>query len=74
MKNKVLSDLKATQRQVAEQKALFDSLLKTWGRVSAAEVDRILDEREPAEPEADLTPELISKLKKRIAECRRKEE
>jgi len=50
----------------AEQKVSFDSLLKTWGRIQASEADRILDERETAEPEADLTPELIGSLKKRL--------
>ena len=55
------------KEDAVEQKASFDDLLKQWGRVSVSEADRILEEREPAEPEADLTPELIRSLKERIA-------
>lgn len=50
----------------AAQKASFDDLLKKWGKVPASEADRILEERENAEPDADLTPELISNLQKRL--------
>jgi hypothetical protein len=52
------------------QKASFDDFLKKWGKISASEADRILEERENAEPEVDLTPELISKLQKRLNSSR----
>ncbi|CAK8725148.1 hypothetical protein GMJAKD_15730 [Candidatus Electrothrix aarhusensis] len=55
---------------VAKQKASFDALLKQWGRISASEADRILEERDPAEPEEDLTPELIRSLKEQFAQSR----
>lgn len=58
------------KENAAEQKTSFDSLLKQRGRISASEADRILEEREPAEPEEDLTPELIRRLKKQIAQSR----
>jgi hypothetical protein len=57
-----------SEDDAAEQKVSFDHLLNSWGSVSTAEADRILDERETVEPEADLSPELISSLKKRIAQ------
>lgn len=49
------------------QKTVFDNLLKMWGKVPPDEADRILDDREPAEPEADLDAEVVRKLKARIA-------
>ncbi len=67
-----VSDLNSFKKRLmqaaAEQKVLFDSLLKKWGKVSASEAEKILEERESVEPEADLSPELISILKKRIAQ------
>ncbi|MCI5139942.1 MAG: toxin-antitoxin system HicB family antitoxin [Candidatus Electrothrix sp. AR1] len=58
------------KENAAEQKTSFDSLLKQWGRISASEADRILEEREPAEPEEDLTPKLIRSLKEQIAQSK----
>ncbi len=55
------------EEDVAGQKASFDSLLQKWGRIPLAEADRILDNREPSEPEADLDPCIVSKLKTQIA-------
>ncbi len=55
------------EEDVVGQKASFDSLLRKWGRITPSEADRILDRREPAEPEADLAPEVVSRLKARIA-------
>jgi len=52
---------------VAGQKASFDSLLRKWGRIPPSEAERILDGRDHAKPEADLTPEVVSRLEARIA-------
>ncbi|MCP4344814.1 MAG: toxin-antitoxin system HicB family antitoxin [Desulfobacterales bacterium] len=54
------------EEDVVGQKASFDSLLKKWGRIPHSEADRILDRRETVPPEADLTPEVVSRLKGRI--------
>ena len=62
------------REDVAEQKASFDALLKQWGRISISEADRILEERDTAEPEADLTRELIRNLKEQIAQSKRGKE
>lgn len=56
-----------SDENVVRQKASFESLLRKWGRITPSEADRILDRREPAEPEADLAPEVVSRLKARIA-------
>ncbi len=55
------------EEDVAGQKASFDNLLRKWGRIPPSEADRILDTRELSEPEADLDPEIVSKLRARIA-------
>ena len=55
------------EEDVVRQKASFNSLLRKWGKVPSSEIDKILDRREPAKPEADMTPEVVSKLKARIA-------
>ena len=55
------------EEEVAVQKTSFDNLLRRWGRVPSAEVDRILDKRASSEPEADLDPEIVSQLKAQIA-------
>ncbi len=54
-----------SDENVVRQKASFESLLRKWGRITPSEADRILDRREPAEP--DLAPEVVSRLKARIA-------
>lgn len=55
------------EEDVVSQKASFDSLLSKWGKIPFSEADRILERREPAELEADLSPEVVSSLKARIA-------
>ncbi|WP_446007765.1 hypothetical protein [Candidatus Electrothrix sp.] len=42
------------KKDATEQKTSFDALLDKWGRFSASEADKVLDERETAKPEADL--------------------
>ncbi len=54
------------EEDVAGQKASFESLLRSWGRIPPAAVDRILDRREPSESEADLDPGIVRKLKSQI--------
>ena len=53
---------------VVGQKASFDSLLRKWGSIPPSEAERILDGRETTEPEVDLTPEVVSRLKAQIAQ------
>lgn len=56
--------------EAAGQKAAFDSLLKMWGKVPPDEADRILDGREPTEPEAELDAEVVRRLKSKIADSK----
>ena len=55
------------EEDAIRQKESFNSLLKKWGKIPPSETDKILDRREPAEPEAEMDPEAVSKLKTRIA-------
>lgn len=55
------------EEDASRQKESFDILLKKWGKISTTDVDKILDRREPMEPEADINPEAVRKLKNRIA-------
>ena len=56
------------EAEVAEQKASFDRLLEKLGNDSHANPETILDEREPIDPEPNLSPETIQKIKSMIAE------
>jgi acetylornithine deacetylase/succinyl-diaminopimelate desuccinylase-like protein len=51
----------------AQQRAEFAERLRRLGRASFAEVQALLAEREQVEPERDLTPEIVERLRDRIA-------
>ena len=61
------------EKTVEEQRAAFARLRERLGSASDEEVWKILDEREPAPPDADTgwTPELRHALEERIAAARR---
>ncbi len=48
----------------------FEERLQRLGEASFEDLERILQEREPVEPDPDLAPEVISRLQNRIAEAR----
>lgn len=52
---------------VAEQRAHYRTLLDTLGRASFPEIQAVLNEREQVEPERGLMPEVVDKLRQRIA-------
>ncbi|NUM49202.1 MAG: toxin-antitoxin system HicB family antitoxin [Anaerolineales bacterium] len=52
---------------VAEQRAHYRTLLDSLGRASFSEIQQVLNEREQVEPELGLTPEVVDKLRERIA-------
>ncbi len=60
-------------KTVEQQQVAFDRLRAELGSASDEEVWKILDEREPASPEADAgwTPELRQALEERIQAARR---
>lgn len=57
-----------TPDEVAKQAMDFAARRARWGAATSDKtVDQILAEREIAEPEPDLTPDLVAKLRARIA-------
>lgn len=69
---KFLANIKVTSpEQVAEQKAAFKALLSRLGKeASDEEVEEYLSQRERAEPEPELKPKAVVRLKERIAQAR----
>ncbi|HNB55194.1 MAG TPA: toxin-antitoxin system HicB family antitoxin [Anaerolineales bacterium] len=55
------------EKMVAEQRAHYRTLLDTLGRASFSEIQEVLNEREQVEPELGLTPDVVDKLRQRIA-------
>jgi hypothetical protein len=58
---------------VAEQRERYETLHRNLRKGTPEEIKRALDEREPVEPELELTPEIVERLQQRIAEARRNE-
>ena len=52
--------------EAAEQRAAYAALLQGLGQASFEEVKAAMEEREKAPPEAELTPEVIERLRKRV--------
>lgn len=55
---------------IAQQKASFSALLQSLGTASFDEIELLMSEREAVEPEPELTPDMVQKLKNRIAQKR----
>lgn len=54
------------EEAVAEQKAAYLALRQQWGKASPAQVEEVLAKREVVEPEPELKPEVVEKLRQRI--------
>lgn len=57
-------------RAIREQRAAYNALLQSLGPATHEQVAAALAEREPAEPEEGLTPEVIARIRERIAAAR----
>jgi hypothetical protein len=55
------------QEQVKEQQARYEQVLASLGQPSLEATKEFLSERETAEPEADLTEELLARVEAKIA-------
>jgi hypothetical protein len=53
--------------EVAQQETDYTNLLQTWQPASTSEVEKILATRELVEPEPELRPEIVAKLKQKMA-------
>jgi hypothetical protein len=52
---------------IAEQRTHYRTLLDSLGRASFPEIQQVLNEREQVEPEVGLTPDVVERLRQRIA-------
>ncbi len=56
--------------EIAQQEADYTALLQKWQPASAAKVEEILATRELVEPEPELRPEVVARLKQKMAAAR----
>lgn len=56
-----------SEQAVAEQRAAYTALLNSLGTATFSEIEATLAEREEVEPEPGLTPEVVARLRQRIA-------
>jgi hypothetical protein len=57
-----------TEEEVARQQAAFTGLLENLGNASPEEIDQALEERAETEPETDLNPDAVKRLRARLGE------
>jgi hypothetical protein len=55
------------EQAAAQQRASFTALLQSLGQTSFDEIEAVMAEREVVEPEAGLNPEVITRLRERLA-------
>ena len=55
------------EQTVAQQQASFTALLQSLGRVSFAEIEAVMSEREEVALDSRLTAEIVARLRERIA-------
>lgn len=58
-----------SEEAVQQQREAFAALLENLGQTSPAEVRRALAEREEAAPESGLDPDLVARVRQRIADA-----
>ena len=54
------------ERAIAEQRASYAALLDRLGKATFDEIQAVMDEREPAEPETGLDAEAMQRLRERM--------
>jgi len=54
---------------VEQQREAFAALLENLGQASSAEIRQALAEREEVAPEPELDPEVVARLRQRIADA-----
>jgi hypothetical protein len=55
-----------SEEAVAQQEVDYLTLRQQWGKASPTQVEEVLAKREIVEPEPELKPEVIEKLRQRI--------
>jgi predicted HicB family RNase H-like nuclease len=57
-----------SEETVAQQEADYLALRQQWGKASSTQVEEVLAKRAVVEPEPELKPELMEKVRRRIKE------
>jgi predicted HicB family RNase H-like nuclease len=57
-----------SEEAVSQQRATFNALLQSLGQASPEQVEKALAQREQTRPERGLSPKLIKRVQKRVAE------
>jgi hypothetical protein len=57
-----------SENNIVQQQTSFNALCQNLGHASSDEISTVLAEREVVESEAELSPDVIKRLQKRIAE------
>ena len=52
--------------EAAEQKASYTALLQNLGQATFEEIEAVMEARERAVPETEITPEVIERLQERL--------
>lgn len=60
------------KQEASQQQSDFTNLLQKLGKASPNEMEVALAEREPVQPEKELTPEIIDQLQQRFAQSRKR--
>ncbi len=55
---------------VAQQRATFTALLQNLGQASSDEIEKVMAQREKTAPERGLSPKIIKRLRRRLANQR----
>ncbi len=55
-----------SKEDIEKQQENFNYLLAQLGKADAEEIERVLSKRELVEPEPELTPDIINRLKEKI--------
>lgn len=56
------------EHEIREQRASYNALLQSLGQATAEQIAAALEAGDPSEPEEGLTPEIVERLRRRIAE------
>lgn len=56
--------------EVAEQRASYTALLQNLGQATFEEIKAVMEAREKATPEQEITPEVIERLQERLSQAR----
>lgn len=59
--------VQAPEAAVQEQRAAYNALLQSLGSASFEQIESALDGRETVEPDEDLTPEVIARLRAKLS-------